>query len=158
LATYVKGDAVAFLSQRNFAGHEVIYCDPPYLPTTRRRSRVYRFDYTEADHVRLLTMLRSLPCRVILSGYPSNLYDDLLQGWATDTFFAKAHDGLRREKLWFNYAVPTELHDARFLGKSFRERQTVKRRLERVRTRISRLDPREKYELWTWMAGEMEGR
>jgi len=60
--------------------------------------------------------------------------------------------------LWFNYAIPTELHDARFLGRSFRERQTVKRRLDRVRTRISRLDPREQYEIWTWMASEMEGR
>jgi DNA adenine methylase len=158
LATFIEGDAAAFLSQQTFAGHEVIYCDPPYLPTTRLRSRVYRFDYTETDHVRLLTTLRSLPCRVILSGYPSNLYDDLLQGWTTDTFVAKAHDGLRKEKLWFNYAVPTELHDARFLGRSFRERQTVKRRLDRVRTRISRLDPREQYEIWTWMASEMEGR
>lgn len=158
LATFVEGDAVAFLSQQTFAGHEVIYCDPPYLPTTRLRSRVYRFDYTESDHVRLLSTLGSLRCRVILSGYPSKLYDDLLRGWTTETFVAKAHDGLRNEKLWFNYEVPTELHDARFLGRSFRERQAVKRRLDRMRARITRLDPREQYELWTWMASEMEKR
>lgn len=158
LATFLVGDAVEFLSKQTFVGTEVIYCDPPYLPTTRLRSRVYRFDYTEADHVRLLEKLRALPCRIVVSGYPSNLYDDLLPGWTTETFVAKAHDGLRQEKLWFNYAVPAKLHDGRFLGRTFRERQTVKRRLERVRARIEHLDPREQHELWTWMSSEMERR
>ncbi len=158
LATFLVGDAVEFLSKQKFEGTEVIYCDPPYLPATRLRSRVYRFDYTEDDHIRLLGMLRTLPCRVVVSGYPSSLYDELLYGWTTDTFVAKAHDGLRHEKLWFNYASPAKLHDARFLGKTFRERQTVKRRLERIRARIADLDPRELHELWTWMSREMEGR
>src|SRR5436853_1357121 len=37
LATYIVGDAVDFLARRQFEGHEVVYCDPPYLATTRRR-------------------------------------------------------------------------------------------------------------------------
>ena len=40
LATFVEGDAVAFLSKQTFLGDEVIYCDPPYLPTTRLRARI----------------------------------------------------------------------------------------------------------------------
>lgn len=158
LASYVEGDAIAFLSTRTFIGDELVYCDPPYLPSTRLRSRVYRFDYTENDHVRLLTTLRSLSCRVVVSGYPSDLYDEHLPGWTTDTFLAKAHNGLRLEKLWFNYAAPTELHDPRFLGRNFRERQTVKRRLERAQARIARLDPREQHQLWAWLSSQMEGR
>jgi site-specific DNA-adenine methylase len=41
LATYIEADAVDFLASRRFRGDEVIYCDPPYLPSTRRRARVY---------------------------------------------------------------------------------------------------------------------
>lgn len=157
LASYFQEDAVTFLSTRTFVGDEVIYCDPPYLPSTRLRSRVYRFDYTENDHIRLLTTLRLLPCRIVVSGYPSALYDEHLHGWSTATFLAKAHNGLRQEKLWFNYSTPSKLHDARFLGSNFRERQTVRRRFERIQARIERLDPREQHRLWTWLSREIEG-
>jgi len=49
----------------------LVYSDPPYLHATRSSGRRYRFDYAEADHVELLTLLTSLPCQVIVSGYPS---------------------------------------------------------------------------------------
>lgn len=45
LASYVEADAVEFLAAQRLAGDEVVYCDPPYLPSTRRRDRVYRHDY-----------------------------------------------------------------------------------------------------------------
>lgn len=38
-------------------------------------SRRYRYEYERADHVALLELLRGLRCRVMLSGYPSDLYD-----------------------------------------------------------------------------------
>lgn len=138
------------MSQR-LAGDEVVYCDPPYLPGTRRRDRVYRHDYVENDHVRLLGTLRNLPCRVVVSGYPSKLYDEWLSGWSTQTFTAKSHDGVREEKLWFNFDVPACLHDPRHLGRDFRERQTIKRRLERLRRRITTLSPQERHLLAEWL-------
>jgi len=148
LATYIEADAVDFLASRSFFGDEVVYCDPPYLPTTRRRNPVYRYDYCEADHVRLLDALLRLPCRVIVSGYPSELYDEHLRSWSTKTFTARTHHGIREEKLWFNFKKPECLHDGRHLGGNFRERQTVKRRLERLRKRISNLSPLEQYALF----------
>lgn len=54
LATYIEADAVDFLASQRFVGDEVVYCDPPYLPSTRRRARVYRHDYGERDHVKML--------------------------------------------------------------------------------------------------------
>ena len=48
------------------------------LIITRRR---YRFEYRQQDHIELLTLLKTLPCHVILSGYPSAVYDNLLEGW-----------------------------------------------------------------------------
>ena len=54
-----------FLSQYEFLGDELLYCDPPYLLHTRTSGRKYRCDYTEADHIALLALLKALPCAVI---------------------------------------------------------------------------------------------
>ena len=155
LASYIEADAIDFFTSRRFTGEEVLYCDPPYLPSTRRRARVYRYDYTERDHAALLETLRKLSCRVVVSGYPSELYDEWLCGWETQTFAAKAHDGLREEKLWFNFENPTKLHDATHLGTNFRERQTIKRRLQRLRRRISTLSSQEKHLVLEWLDDQL---
>jgi site-specific DNA-adenine methylase len=156
LASYVEADAVDFLSSQRFIGDEVVYCDPPYLPSTRKRSRVYRHDYCECDHVRLLRTLQKLPCRVVVSGYPSELYDEFLCVWQSQTYPAKAHDGIRQEKIWFNFDTPSRLHDGRHLGRDFRERQTIKRRLQRLQTRISTLSPQEQRLLSAWLDDHLQ--
>jgi len=148
LASYVEADAVEFLRSQQFVGNELVYADPPYLPTTRRRSRVYRFDYSEGDHIRLLYTLKQLPCSVVISGYASELYDEYLKRWCTTTFSAATHRGIREEKLWFNFVPPAYLHDARYLGRNFRERQTIKRRLQRLQARIRELSPQERFALF----------
>src|ERR1700694_4793180 len=53
----IQGDACEFLRGYHFSGGEVIYSDPPYFPPTRRRRVVYKHDYTEEDHERLLQTL-----------------------------------------------------------------------------------------------------
>lgn len=54
------------------------YLDPPYLPETRR-SGAYKHEMTEEDHHELVDALKTIKGRVMLSGYPSDLYDSL--GW-----------------------------------------------------------------------------
>lgn len=66
--------------QREDGPNSLTYADPPYLPSTRASS-VYEFDMTEADHVQLLRVLRACKGKVMLSGYPSTLYDGELKGW-----------------------------------------------------------------------------
>jgi DNA adenine methylase len=155
LATYVRGDAIEFLTSYPFCGDDVLYCDPPYLPSTRRRSKVYRYDYHDDDHKQLLTLLLRLPCRILLSGYPSEMYRKELVKWNTYSFAAKAHDGVRLETLWFNFAPPIRLHDPRFLGRNFRERETIRRRLTRLQRRISTLSPQEQHILSDWLANDL---
>ncbi len=77
----VNDCAHRYLRDYDYAGSELIYCDPPYLIETRTSKRRYRHEYSRQDHVDLLDLLKSLPCRVILSGYPSALYDGLLEDW-----------------------------------------------------------------------------
>src|SRR5260370_41330645 len=64
LATYIETDATEFLATFPFRSDDVLYCDPPYLPRTRHKARIYRFDYRDADHEQLLKVLLLLPCRV----------------------------------------------------------------------------------------------
>ena len=67
------GCAHRFLSEFDFDGRELVYSDPPYMQSARKSQRRYRFDYTDTDHVALLDILKSLPCQVMVSGYPSRL-------------------------------------------------------------------------------------
>lgn len=116
-----------YLSTFNFRGRELVYCDPPYLLYTRTSGHRYRFDYEEHDHVELLELLKRLPCSVMLSGYPSTLYDDLLPNWGTLELQVMNQRGVRTEKLWFNF-TPDRVHWARYTGKNFTDRQRIKRK------------------------------
>ncbi|EIU5571772.1 TPA: DNA adenine methylase [Pseudomonas aeruginosa] len=144
-------DAVAFLESYSYEGDELVYVDPPYLPETRRRAKVYRHDYSKEDHARLLRCLIDLPCNVMLSGYDCELYNRALVGWRKVSFPAKTHAEVREEVVWMNFASPNRLHDSRYLGETFRDRQTIQRRQTRLRSRIESLDPVEQQELLQWM-------
>jgi len=156
LAEYHQSDCVTALEQMHFEGSELIYCDPPYLASTRKRTKVYRFDYTSQDHERLLHVLRQLPCKVIISGYCSPLYDRMLNGWNAHSFSAKAHDAVRQEHLWFNFEPPLELHDTRYLGSNFRQREVVRRRLARIKDRLSRLSEAERCDISSWLSSTFQ--
>src|SRR5438132_2245977 len=85
------GDAVAFLRQFDYAsaGRVLVYADPPYLHSTRTSRKRYTHEYSINDHRVLLYLLRELSLAgvaVMLSGYPSSLYDDLLSDWRTLEF------------------------------------------------------------------------
>lgn len=84
----------------------LIYADPPYLLNTRG-GKQYRCEMTEQDHVELLDALKQHKGSVILSGYPSELYDRELSGWsiiARRSYNQNADQ--RTEVLWCNFEVP----------------------------------------------------
>ena len=123
----VHGCAHRFLAGYDFQGSELVYSDPPYLRRVRTSGRRYRFDYEEADHIELLELLKTLPCRVMLSGYPSALYDGLLGGWGSLGLQVMNRGGVRTEKLWFNF-IPDRVHWASHAGRNFTDRQRIKRK------------------------------
>jgi DNA adenine methylase len=134
-----EADAAAFLSNFPFTGDELVYSDPPYVQSTRRRARSYRLDYNDDAHIALLAELTRLPCPVIISGYPSQLYDDLLEGWRTVTMSVASHVGRRTEVVWLNFDLPERLHDHRYLGDDFRERERIRRKVNRWLGRLDRM-------------------
>lgn len=140
----MHGDAATFLERYPFTGKELVYADPPYVSETRRKTKIYRYEYSDADHMRLLDVLTTLPCMVMLSGYENSIYRARLVGWRKVTFSANTQVGIREECVWINFPEPTILHDATFLGATFRERQTVRRRHQRLVDRFDRMDPVER--------------
>jgi DNA adenine methylase len=124
----IQGDGVHFLKDYPFRGNEMVYCDPPYLRETRRRKRkFYIFEYTLQQHVELLEVIKTLPCMVMISGYESDLYKEMLKGWHIHTFQSKTHACVSTEWLWMNYPPPVRLHDYRYLGDNYRERERIKK-------------------------------
>jgi DNA adenine methylase len=82
------------------------YVDPPYLPETRNLGGDYAHEMTVEEHEALLDALRDMSGMVVLSGYPSEMYDDALNDWKRVERDALA-DGARkrREVLWINPAA-----------------------------------------------------
>ncbi|MFP8440335.1 DNA adenine methylase [Klebsiella aerogenes] len=152
------GDAVEFLRCFDYssAGRVLIYSDPPYLHETRSSSARYRHEYTVSDHHRLLQCLCSMPenVSVILSGYPSSVYDNALQGWRSKEFQAMTRGGVRTEKIWMNYQEGHAYSHA-FAGKDYNDRYRIKRKVQRWKEKFAALPPAERLAIMVAL-GEVE--
>lgn len=62
-----NGDALNYLANTTFPADTLIYCDPPYLMSTRSSQRpLYRHEFGgQADHLELLTIIKRLSCMVM---------------------------------------------------------------------------------------------
>lgn len=147
----VHGDAHQFLEAFPFAGSELVFCDPPYLPETRRADRVYRYDYSRNDHIRLLDLLRGLPCQVMVCGYKSALYDDALSRWHVSDIHGASRVGGRVDRVWTNYSLPDIPFDLQFAGHTYRERERIQRKHARLTQKIDGLDELERALLLDWL-------
>lgn len=147
----IHGDAVEYLKSYHFTGKELVYCDPPYLRETRKKYYpLYKYEYTYEQHVELLEVIKSLPCMVMISGYESTLYKQYLKGWHTYCFQAFANHHMATEWIWMNYPIPpVELHDYRYLGDNFRERERIKLRSKYWLARLRKMPVLERNALFS---------
>lgn len=93
----------------------LLYVDPPYLGSTRANDNAYRHELRSDDeHRELAEALHAARAAVVLSGYPSDLYDgDLYVGWDRHTIATSTGQGgawdARTEVLWSNRPLPVQL-------------------------------------------------
>ena len=93
------------------------FVDPPYVFGTRSLRNVaqgcYRHEMTDEQHIELLGALRRLRGMVVLSGYPSELYERELADWQVHTTGARISAGrgtaVKTEVLWLNPACQQRL-------------------------------------------------
>jgi DNA adenine methylase len=85
------------------------FVDPPYLMEVRTGGVGYGHEFGEDDHRRLLKVLSGAKGKVILSGYPNELYGTL--GWRcyrrkeryANSTLQNGQKKLRCEAIWTNY-------------------------------------------------------
>jgi DNA adenine methylase len=84
----------------------LFYCDPPYPKGTRSKqhgARGYRCELSEQDHRDLAKHLQELKGMVLLSSYPSPLYQELYEGWRLVEWTAQTNSTANRtECLWLS--------------------------------------------------------
>jgi DNA adenine methylase len=86
------------------------YIDPPYVPETRvKGNRYYNHEMTVEGHEQLLGVVGTVIGMVMISGYESELYNDMLSGWRKYTKGSRISAGrgtkVRTECLWINRAA-----------------------------------------------------
>lgn len=142
----ITGDALELLPAlaSALAADTLIYCDPPYLLSTRQGRFYYDHELSDGHHVMLLALLRSLKCNVLLSSYPSALYQDNLPGWRCISYKTRTRGKTLTECLWANFPEPAELHDWRYAGQTFRQRLGFKRLAARWLARLEGMSARKR--------------
>lgn len=91
----------------------LFYVDPPYLLETRTTRNGYRHDMEESDHKILARTLNRLNGFVVLSGYPSALYESLYPGWTRIDKKALADAGrIATECVWLSPRTATALFES----------------------------------------------
>ena len=115
----------------------------------KSQSKIYDCEFmTEEEHRALLRVILNLHCMVLISGYDSELYNDYLRTWRKHQFKTTNRAGAHvTETVWLNFPEPAELHDYRFLGANFRERQDIKRMKERWMNKLAKMNPQQRFAL-----------
>lgn len=86
----------------------LIYCDPPYMLNTRH-GKQYRYEMDDKDHEELLLLLRKHKGAVLISGYDTELYQEMLGDW--NRYVKTSYSQVRSKKLevlWTNYNLPVK--------------------------------------------------
>lgn len=142
----VEANFIEWLPTVKIFADDLIYCDPPYLKHVRTSQRpLYRKEFWTVDeHTQLLQLAKSSPAMWIISGYWSELYVDMLKGWRSLTYQAQTRAGMRTEWLWCNFPAPVALHDYAVVGSDKTERQRIKRKIGRWRTKLLKMSTLER--------------
>lgn len=146
-----RGDGIRWLRENGpeLSDDALIYLDPPYKLSTRVKQKVYRYEMTDDEHGQLLEAALIANCGVMISGYPSQMYDDYLAEWYRFETQAITRGGtMRTEVLWTNYdpgtVSPMLAIEYSGLGDDFRQRERVSRKINRWQSKLQALPDQER--------------
>jgi DNA adenine methylase len=106
-------DAITFIDKLDKSYDTLFYLDPPYVHETRTATDAYQFEMSLEQHKELLLyLLRGMRGKVMISGYPNELYDTMLtreRGWRyvdleiDNKSSSSAVKEMKIERAWMNY-------------------------------------------------------
>ena len=101
-------DALRLIDRYN-SRDVLMYLDPPYLPETRKSGKLYKHEMDARAQITMLEKIVSSKASIVISGYPSEVYDHYLSAWWTDTTISQTTSAEKAvEKIWMNYEPPAE--------------------------------------------------
>jgi DNA adenine methylase len=77
---FYESDGVDLI-KRFDSSDTLIYCDPPYVQSTRSARDAYSHEMTDQAHLRLLDTITSVRAMVVISGYDNQIYNRALHSW-----------------------------------------------------------------------------
>jgi DNA adenine methylase len=87
----------------------LMYLDPPYVRSSRRSGRLYRYEMDDDGQRRLLDLVLHSRANIVLSGYQSALYEEALQNWHKFTKMSQTTSTEKAEEyVWINYEPPAQ--------------------------------------------------
>lgn len=104
-----KRPALEVIARFNYP-NVFMYIDPPYLLSTRTGEQ-YKYEMEDREHEDLLKELLKSRSQIMISGYASEMYDDMLSEWNRKELQSHAEMGKHRtEVIWMNYNPMTQLN------------------------------------------------
>jgi len=103
----IERDDFRNILDRYVAPQTLVYCDPPYVTSTRSKD-IYKHEMTDEDHQDLLEILIAYPQMIILSGYENEIYNKTLNQWSRIVLEGARHKSMPGagtnppEILWLN--------------------------------------------------------
>lgn len=101
--------AVKVIERFNFE-NVLIYADPPYMLNTRH-GKQYKKEMEDTEHMELLEVLKQHRGPVLISGYESDLYNDMLKGWYREENISYSQIGTKKKEiLWMNFEPARQMN------------------------------------------------
>lgn len=99
-------DALRLIARYN-SSDVLMYLDPPYVRCTRKSGKLYRYEMDDSKQIEMLDLISKSKAKIIISGYPSQMYENHLCGWTVDNAMAHTTSAEKvMEKIWMNYEQP----------------------------------------------------
>ena len=105
-----NGDAVSII-KRYDSPQTLFYCDPPYPHDSRSDVKAYAYEMTDDQHRELGKILQKVKGYVAISGYESDLLDEIYGNWHKTAGPVKKANSIKKERqeLLFTNYDPTSL-------------------------------------------------
>lgn len=99
-------DALHLIRRYNFP-EVLMYLDPPYVRSTRKSGKLYRYEMDDDGQAELLELIKASRAKIIISGYDCDLYNTALAGWEKDSTMTQTTSAeMAQETIWMNYEPP----------------------------------------------------
>lgn len=81
-----------------------IYIDPPYMRGTRVKKKQYTHEMTDEQHMKLLQIVKESDCKIMISAYENELYNNTLVDWRKEYKNTTSECSRKRtEVIYMNY-------------------------------------------------------